>query len=199
MAGLGTCLVFCLKYAPEMEQLYWTDEPPTPVGLDDAERIIEMVRTVGDRACQEAADLLEMCAGKIQERIGAVAHVERLSRRQKMASDWYVQCRVTDDDKPGRKFRAGVTIRREAGALVPWLWSPGGRRAEEGMARILGRRVDSRAGGGFVDDAGSIAMSPISILHRGQQSLDVDREPLVDRVGQAFAMTREEVQAILSV
>ena len=200
MSALGRCLVFHLKYAPEMKRLYWTEDAPPPAGLDKPERVMEMVKAVGDTACEDAADLLQICAKRIEEHFGAFARCKIVSRRETMERHWYTWCRVDLADIPGRKFLAGVTIYDEQRVLVPWIWCPGGTRADEGLAQILGNRIQSRAGGEFADDPGTVALAPIPILLEKHDGFDVEREPIVDGVAKAFSkITREDARAILSI
>ena len=77
MAMLGRCLTFYLKYWAEMERLYADPKPsnekPDLQELQDAERVLNMVRVVGDTACREAADFLEACAEEIELRLQAIS------------------------------------------------------------------------------------------------------------------------------
>lgn len=76
MAMLGRCLAFHLKYPAEMARLYWTEEPDHE-GLQDAERVLRMIRVVGDTACREAADFLSACAERLEPLSRQCRHVQK--------------------------------------------------------------------------------------------------------------------------
>lgn len=200
MTALGKCLVFHIKYPAEMRQLYWSDNPTPPKDVPDAEQIMKMAEAVGEAARQEVVEFLRVCAASLEEHFRPFTHFEAVTRRRKMEKDWSVECRIHMDDMPGRKFQVGVTIHDEQGLLVPWVWSPGGSRAEDALTQILGNRIHSRAGGQLVEDSGCVALKPIPLLPEDHKGFDVDREPIIEELRQTFAtITRKEVRAILSL
>jgi hypothetical protein len=200
MAALGKCLVFHLKYGLEMKQLYWTKKKPDLEGLEDSERVFDMIRAVGDTACREAADFLEASAEKIEEHFRGFCDVRTETKRHILEKQWQVVSNISLERKPGREFSVGVFIKEARRAAVPWVWRVGGRRAEDSLIKILGRRVHSRSGEELITESGAVALACIPMVLDNHQGFDVDRNPLIDQVQKTFAnMTVSDVEAILSI
>ena len=138
MAKLGRCLAFYVKYFPEMERLYAEQESPEEKpdlqGLQDAERILNMVKTVGDTACREAADFLESCAERIEPRLQTIGRFKRV--RRDLTYHWDLRYK----HHPKEDLYLGVWIEQ---TIVPWVWCKGGRHAEDHIASILGLPPDT--------------------------------------------------------
>jgi hypothetical protein len=195
MASVGKCLLFYLKYPAEMERLYLEDEPDVS-GLPDADRNLIKIRLVGDTACREAADLLEACVPAVEQHFRSIGLVQRIRRNAEHWWDFEFRVRRKAAD---RRFTIGVNIIEDRKCLLPWIWCPGRRKAEEEVMRILGRGstvVVSALGW----NRGSVELAEIPIPIPERWDEPVAREPLVAEVQQAFAsFTRDEVKAIAAV
>jgi hypothetical protein len=66
--------------------------------------------------------------------------------------------------------------------VVPYLWSKGGRRAEDAVRTILGGWPHSHGDKGLVELGGSVALASIPIKAQPPESFDVDRDPLIAHV-----------------
>jgi hypothetical protein len=95
MTPLGKPLVFCLKYWTEMERLYGDSENSEGLeldlaGLDDAQHIREMARTVGAAAHEQGGEILDLCGKGIDDHFNGLG-VAKLSSKRKRATvvrDW---------------------------------------------------------------------------------------------------------------
>jgi hypothetical protein len=206
MPPLGKSLVFALKYPAEMSRLYWTPKDsgndPDLSGLDEAQakRVVNMASAVGEAACEEAADFLEVCADRIEEYLRTL-QFKTVTRPKRgiVKRRWFFRASVEPvTGKSGWRFEYGVSIRDDLGVAVPWVWRSGGRAWEETVMRVLGpHRAHSRAGGGLVFDRGTVALARIPMLEN-LSGFDVDRGPLVERVVQAFtAIKAKDLEDIL--
>jgi hypothetical protein len=214
MMPLGKAMVFHLKYMAEMNRIYGHDEGEEPdlTGLDDAEHVREMARTVGAAAYEETADFLELCGKGIENHfIGlGIAMLANKRKRAYVVRNWAWEAGVQVSSVPGGSFYCGVFVSAPpevrismendaCGVVVPWLWSSGGRKAEDAVWKIVGGWADSRAGEGLVDDRGTVALARIPIKAKPPESFDVDRDQLVNEVMKTFArIGAEETRAIAS-
>jgi hypothetical protein len=195
MTPLGKALVFYLKYWAEMQNLYASEHEgrePYLKGLQDADRVQEMARIVGDAASEQAADFLERCGNAIDEHFGNLDNVKLSNRRSRafMNRYWEWGTRVNITGLPGGWFSCGVflsappdvqiTIDKDAcGVVVPWIWTKGGRNGADVVWKVVGKWADSRAGGGLVIENGSVALALILIRAQPPESFEVESEPLV--------------------
>jgi hypothetical protein len=196
MASVGKCLLFYLKYPAEMDRLYWEDEPDV-AGLPDADRNLDKIRLVGDAACRDAADLLEACVPGVEQHFRSISKVvDRIRRNAEHSWDFEFRVRTKPAD---RRFTIGTTLSEDRKALIPWVWCPGSRKAEEEVIRILGRgSTDITSALDWYRGSVALPAIPIPIPERWDDL--VAREPLVAQVQQAFAsFTRDEVKAIAAV
>ncbi|HYV40081.1 MAG TPA: hypothetical protein VE988_30625 [Gemmataceae bacterium] len=204
MSALGRSLVFALKYTAEMERVCWTPkesgEDPDLTGLTDGKGIVRMATAVGDKACEEAAQFLELCAAKIDDYFRSLEclKIVRKSKRGTMKQKWYFQTTVERvPPTHGCWFCYGVSINDQLGVVVPYLWRSGGRPWEEAVMKVLGPRAHSRAGGGLVSDSGTVALGRIPILPVDLVGFEVDREPLVESVVQSFsAILNNDIEGV---
>jgi hypothetical protein len=204
MASLGKCLVFHLKYPAEMKRLYWkpkeSDDEPDRIGLDDPERVTKMATAVGDAACEEAADFLELCAKKIDDYLGSLQllNIKKRSKRGKMMRTWQFEAAAERDPwEGGCWFFYGFYINDQLGAVVPFFWRSGGRVWQEEATKVLGKRAYSQPGGDLGCESGTVALIPISILPTPLAGFDVDRDMLVEKVVQAFtSIAKYELESI---
>src|SRR5258708_5453484 len=99
MTPLGKPLVFYLKYMAEMNRLYGLleeGEKPDLTGVDDAEQVRVMARSVGAVAYEHVVDFLELCGKGIQshfESLG-VATLTNKCRRAYIISKWAWKTKV---------------------------------------------------------------------------------------------------------
>ena len=113
MTPLGKPLVFYLKHMAEMNRLYVDleeGEERDLTGLDDAERVVQMARTVGAAASEQAADFLELCGRGIEDHFSAmkVAALGNKRRRASIVENWGWQAKVQVASAPGGSFWCGV-------------------------------------------------------------------------------------------
>src|SRR5262245_41296896 len=145
MTPLGKPLVFHLKYMAEMNRLYGHGEllgvEPDLTGLDNAEKVREMARTVGAAAYEQAADCLELCGKSIEEHFTGlgIAAVANKTKRTTVVNNWYWRARVRVPSVDDGWFACGVSItappevrisldEHSCGIVVPWLWARGGHK-----------------------------------------------------------------------
>jgi hypothetical protein len=196
MASLGKCLVFYLQHAKEMGRLYGVSEPNID-GLDDPARVLEMAQQVGQRASQQAADLLEECAVAIEPHLATICRFERTRGRRMIEKNWSMPYGIHSLGQTRREgFELGLFIRDEPAAIITWIWSQGGKRGVESLLQILGTRADKESRS---IDPRSAILTPIPIPLTG--GLDViPTEPLVREVSQLFAgFTRCDIDSILNI
>ncbi len=194
MANLGKCMLFYLKYAAEMERLYNVEDPKDPKleGLPNPERILENVKLVRDTANREVAEFLKTCEPGIDKHFRAISNPLRMRNN---LNTWELKFKVGPKNATDRRFEIGVSILENPAALIPWVWCPGGRRAEDGVLRILGvgHRSDTLPGWA----SGSVGLAKIKILIPDRLEDPVECDSLVDQVQQAFAsFTTQDVEEI---
>jgi hypothetical protein len=195
MTSLGKPLVFHLKYMAEMNRLYgdavYSGKEPDLTGLENAEHVQEMARTVGAVAYEQAADFLELCGKGIEDHFGRLG-IATLSRRTKRASVvkyWSWRVRVGVDSRNAGWFTCGVDLTAppeirvslasdECGIVGPWLWTRGGKKGEDAVWKILGRWAHSRGGKGLWQETCVVALACIPVKLRPEEGFEADREPL---------------------
>lgn len=197
MITLGRALVFHLKYPAEMRRLYWhrrsTGEAPSLDGLIDGEAVLAMVGKVAEAACREVATFLNACSERVVpnlETLGRVASV-----RGSVEKTWELQWRVFAG-KAKKPFYVGVGVYDQAKAVIPWIWCRGGRRGADELLQVL---PGCKRGRDYVPGwgAGTIALDHIDVSSLGTVvTAEVDREPLIERVVLALALTSDKANAI---
>lgn len=192
MTNLGKCMLFYLKYAAEMERLYEAEERKVK-GLPNPDQILKQIALVGDTANREVAAFLETCARGIEEHFHAIGDVQQM--RNNLENTWELKFKVAPKKATGRQFQIGVQIDSNRAAVIPWVWCPGGRRAEDEVVRILGRGIKSDKLPEWA--SGSVGLAEIKILIPERLEEPVECDSLVAKVQQAFAsFTAQEVEAI---
>jgi hypothetical protein len=204
MTQLGKPLVFYLKYLAEMNRLYGDPEEgeePDLTGLDDAEQVQEMARTVGAAAHEQAADFLELCGKGIEDHftgLGTAAILANKRRRSKVADTLWWEAKVRVSSVPSGEFSCGVWVtappnvrisveKDVCGVVVPYLWSKGGRKGNDAVRKILGSWANPRVGEGLFDSRAPIALARIPIKAQPPESFDVDRDQLIAEVMKVIA------------
>lgn len=214
MTPLGKPLVFHLKYMAEMNRIYGHEEGEEPdlTGLDDAQRVREMARTVGDAACEQVADFLELCGKGIEDHFTGLG-IARLALKAKRATvvrnwDWYR--RVHDSSRPGGSFYCGVFVSNPSyvrisvekdtcGIVMPYLWLKGARQRKDAIWKILGGKPNSPGGVGLVKGNRTFVLACIPIKAQPLDSFDVDREQLIAEVIKTIArIGADQTKAIAS-
>jgi hypothetical protein len=212
MTPLGKALVFYLKYMAEMDRLYCPEDyagEPDLTGVDDPEHVREIATTVGAAASEKAAEFLELCAkGIVDHFTGLGATIVYKKKRSFLLRNWWWGAQVQVPSVPGGEFSCAVGVwqppvriisvdRDVCGVVVPWLWSKGGRKAEDTISEILGGWSHSRGADGLVEFRGTIALACIPIKPQPLDSFDVDREPVIAEVAKTFArIGAKETKAI---
>jgi len=191
MANLGKCLLFYLRYLPEMDRLYEAAEPKLEE-LPNSDRVLEKINLVGDAACREAAELLEICASQIEEHFRKISTVQRI--RNNLEKMWELRFQVAGTKGTSRGFEIGVSLEPRRAALVPWIWARGGRLAEDEIIRILGRGINAAK----LDwDSGAVGLEEIKIPIPERLEEAVTCDSLVAEVQQVFArVTAQHVKEI---
>jgi hypothetical protein len=214
MTPLGKSLVFYLKYMAEMNRLYGHVEEgkePDLTGLDPAQQVLEMARTVGAAAYEQVADFLELCGEGIEDHFASlgIATLDKKKNRAfvKKRWSWSIDVGIVN----GGWFSCGVWVTAPpevripldtdvCGVVVPWLWSKGGRKGEDAVGVILDGWPHSRAGEGLVEDRGTVALACIPIKAQPPGSFDADCDPLIAEVTKTVAQIgAEQTKAIASL
>src|SRR5262245_11066916 len=90
MPTLGKCLVFAIKYAPEMNQLYWSPrqsgEVPEVHGIAQSDDVLKMIQAVGEAAGREVAIFLEACNEGIEQHFQSISVIRKV--RKKLEVTW---------------------------------------------------------------------------------------------------------------
>lgn len=184
MTAIGTSLVFYLRYYAEMQKLYEEEGDLTDLAsAADGEEVSKKITAVGNQACVEAADLLEACVSNFQERLKTTPNVSiKPCRRDTMERNWEV---VFEISQARRRKSAGVT--REIGVylepeeIVPWIWSRGGRLAEDRICSLL-PGISCRRSKQMGWDGGSVALPTVKIPWQVATDFHVEKEPIVKQV-----------------
>lgn len=156
-----------------------------------------MVSKVAEAACREVAAFLDACSERV------LPHLETLGRvspvRGNAEKTWELQWRVFAGKGEKRPFYVGVGVYDQAKAVIPWVWCKGGRRGADEVLRIFPGRKRGRdhvASWG----AGTVALDCIEVVRRDSHSgSEVDREPFVERVVRALAITVAEAKALAEI
>jgi hypothetical protein len=200
---LGKPLVFYLKYWAEMQGLYVPEDEggqPDLTGLDDAEHVQEMVRTVGAVACEQAADFLQLCGKGIEAHFSGLGMmtIAHTRKRPYIVRNWCWEAKLTVSSVAGGPFWCGVFVSAPPdirialekdvyGVVAPYIWSRGGRKGVDAVWNILGSWAHSRGGEGITDDRGTVILDCVPIRAQPPETFDVDREPLVAEVVKSVA------------
>ncbi len=196
MAPLDKCLLFHLKYHVEMERLYESDNPMLD-GLPNQQETHKKIIAVGDAACRDAAELLEMCYRGIESHFSQFSKIRRGNSDPE--STWQIKFRVTPRKTAKNKVAFGLYIDSYESTLGAWIWASGGRRAEDAIVAILGFG-EKGAGLGGDWGTGNVRLAEIKI--RVPELLDepVDREPLVAEFQKVFeAITAQHIRELAGI
>jgi hypothetical protein len=213
MTPLGKPLVFYLKYMAEMNHLYCDleeGEERDLTGLDDAEQVLKMARSLGDASCEQVADFLARCAKGIEDYLIRleIATLSCKSRRSTVMNYWLWRAEVNISSVPGGSFWCGVFVSAPpevrismendaCGIVVPYLWSKDGIKGEDAVLHILGDLPNSRAGEWFFNGRGTVALACIPIKPQPPESFDVDGDELIAQVMKTITrIGAEEMKAI---
>jgi hypothetical protein len=216
MTQLGKPLAFYLRYMAEMNRLHddpeYGGEKPDLTGLDDAENVLQMARTVGAAAFEQAADYLELCGKGIEAHFSGlgIATLASKKKRAAVARDWFWKARVLVPSVPKGWFLCGVSLtappevrlsleKDACGIVMPWLWVKGGHKGEGAVWRILRGESHSRGVEGLGGEKGLVALASIPIKAQPPESFDVEREQLITETVKTVArIGAEQTKAIAS-
>jgi hypothetical protein len=185
-----------------MDRLCWdprdTGEPPLVEGLKNQDKVLAMVGKVGDQACRDVATFLEQCAQRIEPHLKSVAIARRYGRGP--AQTWDLQWQVYPKNCPDwRPFYLGVYVGTQPPAVGAWIWTRGGRRAEDELVKILGRRVNARSND-WQQSPGHVALAQVEVrLLKKLGNLDVEQEPLIAQVCRALTFEPSDVKSIAAI
>jgi hypothetical protein len=158
-------------------------------GLPNPETTREMAQQVGIKANRQAADFLEACAPELERHFKSIGQCGRRTPRKIVERNWSIEFNIWPKYKrsPARaKMTAGVTISRlDKPEIIPWIWRHGGEEAEKTLEHILQNRAKVRSQDvGW--SRGTIGLDRIVVMPENLEGFDVDREPLIEQVQQAF-------------
>lgn len=195
MAALGKSLVFYLKYWTEMQRLCESEEGELE-GLPEPDKTSGMAQTVAVKASRQAADLLEECAGGLESHFEAIGKCKRITSRGIVERKWSISYGIWIKNRPAKyKLQAGIDMfRLEKPEIIPWMWRFGGKEAEDILLQVLRDRVKAKSQDlGW--NGGSVGLERIPIMSGDLDGFDIDREPLVAKVSEAFkAITPEDLK-----
>jgi hypothetical protein len=169
-------------------------------GLPDPEKTEEMALAVYAKAKKQAGELLEACALRLEQHFSSIGKCLRITLRKTVERNWDVMYSIWPKNryKPAKpKMTAGIEIVvADTPELIPWVWRLGGEEADKMLGHVLGNRVKARSG--ELDwPAGCVGLDRIPILPDGLAGFDVEREPLVEKVEQAFrGFTPQDLEAL---
>lgn len=192
MAGLGRSLAFYLKYATAVDNLLF-DECDLEA-LPNAEDVLDMAGLIRERALDQLRRFyleLHQVVLPLLDNIALVGDVARMVQSPKPFSKperrWYSLGSKTAPKLP--KALLGFSLEPEY--FWWWLWTVGGRAAEEAVARLLGPRVQgrSREWGG---DAGTLSLGSVEVFHQGQ-GREPERDRLINKAREWVAPLSEDL------
>jgi hypothetical protein len=216
MKPLGKPLLFCLKYMTEMKHLCDPDEHGGDLdltGLDDAEQVREMARTVGEVASEQAAEFLELCGKRIEAHFTGlgIAKLTNKANRATVRSKRYWYRNVHCSPSSNGWFSCGVGVsgpsgvritveKNDYGFVLPFLRFKGARNRADAIRGILGVAPDTRAGVRLVEDSDTFVLACIPITAQPPETFDADRDQLIVKVMEAIArMGAEQTRAIANL
>src|SRR5262245_15044883 len=197
MTPLGKCLVFYFRYWAEMNRLYWTDDKVED--LEDVENTVRMARAVGDECCRQVADFLEACGEDIEKQFAPKC--KRVGGKGMLAKNWSISFGVWPRNRPKQwKIQLGVDIpQTRTPEVIPWLWAAGRMPGEEKLANYLRDKVHARSQE-LEWNPGTIALARIPILSDTAADFEVDRDPLLAKVREAFAkISKQDVEMLAGI
>jgi hypothetical protein len=188
MNDLGKCLVFHLKYLPEMQRLLGSPEPPPD--LDDGKQVQEMVQKVSLQSSQEAVELLLACQKIIEKHFNDIANCKPRSKAGHLMRGWSLTCDVWPKGKKrpsagNWRIRVGVDILRDRNEIIPWIRRQGRKQAEQRLFEKLDHRQKGRAEefGGY---SGTVALARVQVVPDQHEGFNIPAEPLLGQVRDAF-------------
>jgi len=201
MSEIGKALVFYLTYFPEMQTLY--EEEGILPELEDNKNgdvIISRVKIVGRQASADAADLLEKCVADLRNRLENSGVVTlKISRRDTIERNWQVSFDVfpARGKKPnGVTHQCGLILER--GGLIPWIWSRGGRAAEDRIRKLL-KGVNCIGSKQLAWAGGSIGLNAVQIPWSDAKDFQIEADPIIAKTQSSLkVITPEFLSAFLS-
>ena len=195
MNMVGKALLFYMKYAAEMEQLYQgagEDKNLVLEGADikDREQIEKMARVVGDAASRDADEILDACKEPIEVNLGRCGKFRLINSPERY---WQRKWNLFSRNNSQRLIEVGIWIEPKASALLPWIWCKTSRRARNEIIEILNCKAD-QSNAQHSDWGGTVILDNIKF-----DVLDISLETLIQRAVAAFAFSASQVDAIAAI
>jgi hypothetical protein len=186
---LGECLVFYLKYYPEMKKLY-QDEEDVP-SLPEPQDTKEKASKVGKAADEEAVAFLEKCAESIvgyYSGIGNqnIANHGAIEKKSEIGKRWSVSVLVWPKGRiKSDKMKVGVNFANmdsRQPEIVAWIWRKGVEDQNHAFVAYLqavGKAKGTWNEFGLVEGAIALGRIPVPLPSEGFQ---IDADPLLAAV-----------------
>jgi hypothetical protein len=181
MSEIGKALVFYLTYFPEMQTLYEEEGTlPELENNEDGEAVSKRVKIIGRQASTDAADLLLKCVADLRSRLESSGVVTlKICKRDTIERNWQVSFDVfpARGKKPnGVTHQIGLIIER--GGMRPWIWSRGGRAAEDRVRKLLSG-VNCTGSKQLDWAGGSIGLNTIKIPWPEANNFHIEADPII--------------------
>jgi hypothetical protein len=165
---------------------------------------------VGEWADEQATDLMRQCAEEIEKHFGQLGcNIKRRSQHDatKDKYGWWVELWLWP--KPGRNrkmWTVGVSV-EESGeghesspAIFLYLWTDGGKRAEEKLTRLLGNKTEYQSAH-FDWYAGSVFIGKgIPLRVNRQDAFEIDRDILIEELWKRLRkLERRDAQRLFKI
>jgi hypothetical protein len=194
MATIGRAFGFYLKYWQEMQAHY---EDKTPLGPSSKKDTEEMIRKVGERACEQAAEFLTKCGAVIEEYFSDTVECQARVRSRPTYIKKYWEIDVRLGRRGSRKtatllWTTGASIDKSHNdtdpALFLYIWVRGSRgqgsaQVEEDLDKLLGeQRIKYQAAElGWYKGTAIFGKIPLS-KRVNAKTFEIDEEKLLDEV-----------------
>ncbi len=206
MAEIGKSLLFYLKYYPEMSRLHGDadEEIPELEERPDHKEILEKSHTVGDAACNEAANLLELCTSDWMKQLES-AKAARFSqpRRAAVERNWQLiyDVRPPRSRKMSSAVKCQVGIELDRGGLTPWAWARGGVTIEDSVRKLFPRDIKIFGSRDNPEWSGGVVFfKPIEIPWKSAVNFTLDADPIIERARKALeVMNPKFIQGLLAL
>ena len=151
MDSIGKALTFYLKYFQEMEALYVDKNRELINGINNGDRILQLVEKIGKLADKQAADFLLNAAEGITKIVNSACSTKIVRRRSSHEDNWRIDTwfwpknRKFGKKNKTRQFCIGFDELAGKPILYTSIWVKGGLSEEERIADILGEVVQFKS------------------------------------------------------
>jgi hypothetical protein len=175
---LGECLVFCLKYYPEMKKLYWEEEEDVP-SLPEPHDTMEKASKVGRAAGEEATAFLEKCAALIVSHFAEIGNPKvaqwgAIEKKMEIEKRWSISVLVWPRGNiKCERMKVGVNFAgMDSGhpEIVPWIWRRDVKDQQHAFVAYLqavGKAKGTWSDVGLVEGAIALGRIPIVLPPEG--------------------------------